>query len=314
MLALADGVAATLAAVVVFAWAGANFRDPALLVLVPLIVGIHKIAGLYDRDDLVLRRSTLDEMPALLQVSSVYTLFVAAVERAAVLGTPPRAAAVRRPVARRHAADHGSAHRRPRLVARLVAPDERCLVVGDADRIEHVCEKLDAASRRGRDVVAAIGVRRSERSASPGVEDLRALIEHHDVHRVVIAPASHDARRHRRPGPDRQGGRRARQHPAARARGRRLLGRVRAARRHDDARRAPLRPQPLVAAASSARSTSSVGTICLVAVLPLFAVIALAVRLDSRGPVFFRQTRIGRDGRPFRIWKFRSMVDGRRGA
>ena len=41
-----------------------------------------------------------------------------------------------------------------------------------------------------------------------------------------------------------------------------------------------------------------------------FAIIALAVKLDSKGPVFFRQERVGTDGRDFRIWKFRSMVVG----
>jgi lipopolysaccharide/colanic/teichoic acid biosynthesis glycosyltransferase len=46
----------------------------------------------------------------------------------------------------------------------------------------------------------------------------------------------------------------------------------------------------------------------LVFVGPVIAVIAAAVRLDSNGPVFFRQVRVGRDGRPFHICKFRSMV------
>ena len=40
---------------------------------------------------------------------------------------------------------------------------------------------------------------------------------------------------------------------------------------------------------------------------PIFFAIALAIRLDSPGPVFFRQTRIGRDGVPFTMLKFRSM-------
>ena len=40
----------------------------------------------------------------------------------------------------------------------------------------------------------------------------------------------------------------------------------------------------------------------------MIAAIAVAVRIDSKGPVFFRQVRVGRDGRHFRIYKFRSMV------
>ncbi len=44
---------------------------------------------------------------------------------------------------------------------------------------------------------------------------------------------------------------------------------------------------------------------------PLLLVIALLIRLDSPGPVFFRQERVGRFGRPFRIFKFRTMqADG----
>ena len=41
-----------------------------------------------------------------------------------------------------------------------------------------------------------------------------------------------------------------------------------------------------------------------------FGVISLAIKLDSRGPVFFRQERIGKDESPFRIWKFRTMIVG----
>lgn len=46
----------------------------------------------------------------------------------------------------------------------------------------------------------------------------------------------------------------------------------------------------------------------LMLLAPLLLVIALWVRLDSPGPVFFRQERVGRFGRPFRILKFRTMV------
>ncbi len=45
----------------------------------------------------------------------------------------------------------------------------------------------------------------------------------------------------------------------------------------------------------------------LLSLLPVLALIAVAIKLDSRGPVIFTQTRIGKDGRPFRMKKFRSM-------
>lgn len=48
--------------------------------------------------------------------------------------------------------------------------------------------------------------------------------------------------------------------------------------------------------------------LALTALSPLFLMIALAIKLEDRGPVFFRQTRIGHRGQPFRMWKFRSMV------
>ncbi len=41
-----------------------------------------------------------------------------------------------------------------------------------------------------------------------------------------------------------------------------------------------------------------------------FGVIAGAIKLEDRGRVFFRQERIGKDGQPFRVWKFRSMEEG----
>lgn len=50
--------------------------------------------------------------------------------------------------------------------------------------------------------------------------------------------------------------------------------------------------------------------LCCVALLllsPLFLAVAIAVKADSRGPVFFRQSRSGKGGKPFRIFKFRSM-------
>ena len=46
----------------------------------------------------------------------------------------------------------------------------------------------------------------------------------------------------------------------------------------------------------------------LLVLWPVLLIIALAIRLDDPGPVFYRQVRVGRGGRPFRIFKFRTMV------
>lgn len=52
----------------------------------------------------------------------------------------------------------------------------------------------------------------------------------------------------------------------------------------------------------------TLATCALLAASPVLLVIALAIKLDTRGPVFFRQERSGRGGVPFRIFKFRSMT------
>jgi undecaprenyl-phosphate galactose phosphotransferase len=55
---------------------------------------------------------------------------------------------------------------------------------------------------------------------------------------------------------------------------------------------------------------SFVAAVGLFLLAPVLAFISLAIKLGSRGPVLFTQTRIGKDGKPFRFYKFRSMVGG----
>jgi len=51
-----------------------------------------------------------------------------------------------------------------------------------------------------------------------------------------------------------------------------------------------------------------ISLIGLILLLPLFFIIALLIKLDSEGPVFYRGERVGRFGKKFRIFKFRTMV------
>jgi exopolysaccharide biosynthesis polyprenyl glycosylphosphotransferase len=66
-----------------------------------------------------------------------------------------------------------------------------------------------------------------------------------------------------------------------------------------------------VAAVSSAKRVVDVVLVSLglVVAAPVLAAIAIAIKLDSPGPAFHCQLRVGKDGRVFRIWKFRSMIE-----
>jgi len=87
--------------------------------------------------------------------------------------------------------------------------------------------------------------------------------------------------------------------------------------RHDQWERLRNTPQDAARACgcSAAQLPNLVKRLCdiagslflLVILLPLFSLIAILIKLDSSGPVFFRHYRIGKDGQPFVLWKFRSM-------
>jgi lipopolysaccharide/colanic/teichoic acid biosynthesis glycosyltransferase len=54
----------------------------------------------------------------------------------------------------------------------------------------------------------------------------------------------------------------------------------------------------------------AIAGLLLVVSAPLLGLAALAIKLESHGPVFYRQRRVGRGGRPFELWKLRTMVRG----
>ncbi|MED3773410.1 sugar transferase [Geobacillus stearothermophilus] len=46
----------------------------------------------------------------------------------------------------------------------------------------------------------------------------------------------------------------------------------------------------------------------ILVLLPIFLIISFLIKLDSKGPVIFKQVRVGKDGKEFEIYKFRTMV------
>lgn len=52
-----------------------------------------------------------------------------------------------------------------------------------------------------------------------------------------------------------------------------------------------------------------IGAIGLIICLPIFAIIAIIIKIDSKGPVFFKHKRIGKHGKKIEIYKFRTMID-----
>ena len=193
-LAAADMLAVTLGLAVVLTVGGALPR-PGALVLLPLVVAIAKVAGLYDRDENLLSKTTLDELPALFQLATIYALLVWLGEHALVssrLGRPAVALlwcalALGLPLARAVAR---------RLVLRSTAP-ERCLVLGDQASAEQLAAKLAQSTLTGAEVVGYIPLRGNRAWTSEprregklpllgSVTNLPVALWEHRIERVVI--------------------------------------------------------------------------------------------------------------------------------
>ena len=145
-LALADALVAGAVLLLMSLIDGTTAFEPIVLVAMPLIVVVNKIAGLYERDELVLNKTTLDEAPALLQLSGLFALIVwLAHSRVMEVWLGPKqvlllwgATCVGLVLARAAA----------RRLARRVSAPERCLMIGEFDSVETVREKFRRRPRR----------------------------------------------------------------------------------------------------------------------------------------------------------------------
>ena len=310
-LAIAD-VAAAAVAVLVVATAGASTPKWSVLAGVPLVVLACKLGGLYDRDEHVVRKTTLDEAPALFQTATICTLILFLADDMLFAGGLGKRAVVAfwivlllgltcfRALARR-------------LVVQLT-PAERCLVLGDRSAAERITEKFSMSHSMKAELVGRVRMTGDPREHGGPPElgplgDLDFILRTSAIDRVIIAPSARDS--------DetldtirlvKALGVKVSVLP-------RLFEVVGSSVEFDDCDGITLLGVRRYGLSKSSflvkRSFDIVGAAAGLALLaPLFVAIAAAIKLTSRGPVFFRQQRIGRAGEQFAMFKFRTMYQG----
>jgi exopolysaccharide biosynthesis polyprenyl glycosylphosphotransferase len=311
-LAVADVTAATLAFFVAVPLTGWASPTPLALLAIAFVVLTAKVSGLYERDELVVHKTTLDEAPILLWVATISALTVSLFAPELMTGGLSRGqvlagwvtlfglAAALRVAARR--------------VARAVASEEILIVLGRADAANALAARLEMSPGVNATIVGRVPLE----PEPAGQQDDRVLgdfttlgivLAEHDVNRVVIAPETSDSERV------------LHAIRLVKALGvkvsvlPRLFEVVGSAVEFDVVDGITLlgvRRYGLNRSSRRLKRTLDIvlATLILIALAPLMALVALAIKLDSTGTGVFRQRRMGRANVPFEIFKFRTMVSG----
>ncbi len=286
-----------------------SFAAPKILFILPFVVLLARILGLYHKDEIRLRQSTLDEAPALFQLSTLFALAVWLTSHATFGGDLTGkqvmsllvgffvVALCFRFVAR--------------AVSRRITPPQRCLVVGDTATSGRLEQALGRATS-GVVIVGSIAcpTARSERENFETLSDpgsLAAVLKVHPADRLIVAP--------RDPASDQV-------LPLLHAA--KLLGLritilpfldevIGASAEVESVGGVTLLSLPRYDLSRSARLTKRALDVCgamigLIVLAPLLASVAALIKLKSKGPLLFRQIRTGQDGKTFSILKFRTMV------
>jgi exopolysaccharide biosynthesis polyprenyl glycosylphosphotransferase len=318
LLAVAD-VAAAAGGVAAIALATGRTMALASLATVPLIIALAKISGRYDHDEVVLRKSTLDEAPSLLMLAAAFALLWSMVAFLAGLKLDIRGAGVvlmwattaSLLVILRSAA---------RALGQLSAPPERVLIIGDSVARTRLAQSLACDPGAHISVVGFLPLddeRREpgdwngdcRRTQQRSFEDLGSVVSELDVHRVFLIPTTADSE--------------TMLDAVSRTTAvgvkvsivPRLLEVVGSAVEFDTIGGVTVlgvrRPGLSRSSRGVKRTMDLVGSsVGLLLLFPFGLIMAIAIKLGSPGPVFFRQLRVGRDGQTFKMFKFRSMVAG----
>jgi exopolysaccharide biosynthesis polyprenyl glycosylphosphotransferase len=309
------GVADLLAGGAALVTTGAIFVDTsvplfaALIVLVP----VAKMYGLYDRDEYVLNKTTLDEVPTLLTVALVFVLSAFAARDVLVSDEALIGAGQLVVMATLTLAFLTAGRVIARCVGRFVTTPERCLLIGEAEACDRLAGELVTSSSLKVVVAGRVRLGADAQGTDPAlliqIGSLRQVVRERRIDRLILVPdgCSSEA------VPDliravKSVGVKvslvSRMHDVVGSAmeiddigGRQLMG---------------VRAMKMSASSSFLKrlmDLAGAGFGLLIA-SPIFAVAALAIKLDSRGPVFYRQPRIGLNGESFKMIKFRSMRVG----
>jgi exopolysaccharide biosynthesis polyprenyl glycosylphosphotransferase len=314
LLAMGDLMAAAFAFLVSISILGNHdFPGPWLIVATVAIVPVCKLAGLYDRDQHLIHKTTLDEAPTIFAVSTLYTLLVFLGGENSINGHfgQGQAAALWALLFLSLLAARSVA----RKIAGAMVQEERCVILGNAEAAHWLTGKLARSPAARTVVVGRVPLNHADSSVNglPVLgtpETLSETLKEHRIDRALMAPGrlDDDIRLLDAIRVTKRLGVRISVLP-------RLFEVVGSAYEFDDVEGAALlgvRRHGLTRSSRMIKRCFDLAgsLIGLLLLAPLLGVIALAVKLDSRGPVFFRQRRMGRDDEVFEIFKFRTMIDG----
>ncbi|HEX8066171.1 MAG TPA: sugar transferase [Thermoleophilaceae bacterium] len=291
VMALAESEAAAL-------WVGA--AAPAWLV-------VAKLRGLYDRDHVRIRHLTLDESSALFHWAALCAFGTAllvdlltapsiGVGGALVMGAVAFAAAFCFRVA-------------ARALWRRIVPAERGLILGSVGLAKAFARRIDLSSGHHLTFLGHVGLAGEDGEGGVRLDEWESLVAAYDVERVIVAleDLNEDTLSRILSG-CRSHGVKLSVAPPMRA----MLGTAVDLNHLAELPLIEFRTwDPSRSTMMLKRTMDVVGaSIALALMTPLLVLIAIAVKLDSRGPVLFRQRRAGRNGGPFEMLKFRTMVVG----